>query len=516
MGWLASMVMGAWLALTPAPAPPPTPTVTLTGEDIPLSAAEIPNPMRGQYEWLGIPSVPSGWPTMDVYYRDQFQWAKQGERQPGVYDFSAIEQGLAEAKKRGGRLGFRVMSYCPGAGDNLTPSWVPRLANGVPDWNSEGYLQAWEKLNAALGKRFNQDPRLGFVDIAGFGSCGEWYNPPENGPDITLPNAKRIIRAVVNAFPDTFTIMNVNNLEERVAYAYSLSRKVGSRHDCFGLPDDLFSATFAAPSSFDRWKVAPSIVEWCGRDGGGDQQANGLAQTRAHHVSMLSSGNFPTSWAQMTPAQRVAFTTANKLAGYRYSISALTLPQHLQPGQTITVSSRWTNTGVAPTYDTWQPQLLLLRPDHSVALRAVLGVDLRLLFTGSTTHSDRVSVPQLAAGQYQVALQVVDPQGYFAPLRLATQGRTPAGAYPLGMVTVVAGALPAAGGAASASPSTTSSGEVAPPAEHSDTAASVTAPSGQTRLPVVTMVGVAAGLATLAVTVIAVTRPRPGRRRHAR
>ena len=49
-------------------------TVVLRSRAIPMSAPEIPNPMRGQYEWLGSSTVPAGFPTTDVYYRDQVAW----------------------------------------------------------------------------------------------------------------------------------------------------------------------------------------------------------------------------------------------------------------------------------------------------------------------------------------------------------------------------------------------------------------------------------------------------------
>src|SRR5688500_15741979 len=67
-------------------------TVVLRSRPIPMSAPEIPNPMRGQYEWLGSPTVPAGFPARDVYYRDQVVW-KRIEPSPGVYDFSSFDKG---------------------------------------------------------------------------------------------------------------------------------------------------------------------------------------------------------------------------------------------------------------------------------------------------------------------------------------------------------------------------------------------------------------------------------------
>ena len=66
-------------------------TLVLRAKPIPLSAPEIANPMRGQYEWLGAAAQPQAWPVRDVYYRDQVAW-KRIEPSPGVYDFSWFDK----------------------------------------------------------------------------------------------------------------------------------------------------------------------------------------------------------------------------------------------------------------------------------------------------------------------------------------------------------------------------------------------------------------------------------------
>src|SRR5687767_2534361 len=80
----------------------------------PLSGgADLPNPLRGQYRWLGAEPTPATVTSNDVYYRDQVYWGRI-EKADNAWDFSLIEAGLAEAGARGGKFGFRVMAYCPG------------------------------------------------------------------------------------------------------------------------------------------------------------------------------------------------------------------------------------------------------------------------------------------------------------------------------------------------------------------------------------------------------------------
>ena len=173
----------------------------LRSQAIPMSAPEIPNPMRGQYEWLGSPTVPSGFPATDVYYRDQVAW-KRIEPSPGVYDFSSFDQGIARARELGGRFGFRVMAWCPGCWLDATPDWLPRQpGTDIPAWDDEEFLVAWERLMAELGRRYAAEPALGWVDVGGYGAWGEWHNANQ-GSEISVANAVRLMQAVLVGVPE--------------------------------------------------------------------------------------------------------------------------------------------------------------------------------------------------------------------------------------------------------------------------------------------------------------------------
>ncbi len=235
-------------------------TVVLRSRAIPMSAPEIPNPMRGQYEWLGSPTVPSGFPTTDVYYRDQVAW-KRIEPTPGVYDFSSFDQGIARARELGGRFGFRVMAWCPGCWLDATPDWLPRQpGTDIPAWDDEVFLAAWERLMAELGKRYAAEPALGWVDVGGYGAWGEWHNNHE-GAEISVANAVRLMQAVLTAFPTKHVILNAME-PKYVDAGVALSPRMGLRVDCLG-EYNMFSAIPNSPILQERWRTAPVLSEWC-------------------------------------------------------------------------------------------------------------------------------------------------------------------------------------------------------------------------------------------------------------
>jgi hypothetical protein len=403
---------------------------------------------------------PDGWPFLDSYTR--FSW-RQLEPARGQYDFSAIERELADAAQRGGRFGFRIMTLDTAAGGALVPDYLVSAHAGfwakpegtrafVPDWNDERYLGGWEALLRALADRFDNDPRLGFLDIGGYGNYGEWWLPGRlyPGPDGQAPisdaNARRLVDATLTAFPpDNHLLVIGVDFPPALRYALDRSPRIGIRLDCLGGGEGMHGdrqALERVPAAEARWQTAPVVTEWCPEnDVGTAEFVVGDQQVQQYHVSLLSSGNFAQAYAAHTPAERDAFIHANTTAGYRFVLDSITLPERVGGDQDLLVETAWENIGVAPPYRPWQV-LIQLRDDRTGALvwQDRSGLDLRsVLPTGGSpiTQRDTFRLPgSLATGTYTVLLQVIDPGGYSAPLQLASAGRQADGSYLVGQMTV--------------------------------------------------------------------------------
>jgi beta-galactosidase GanA len=123
--------------------------------------------------------------------RDSYRRVTWRELEPtqGNYDFSRIDEGIATARANGGVFGFRVQAACTGcaAGGVAVPDYLKDLmpkgfwfrlnntTNYAPDWNDPDYLSRLDALLHALGERYGNDPRVGFVDISSYGDYGEWH-----------------------------------------------------------------------------------------------------------------------------------------------------------------------------------------------------------------------------------------------------------------------------------------------------------------------------------------------------
>ena len=399
---------------------------------IEAESAEVPNSFRGQYSFLGYGAQPTTWPITDVYYRDQVAWGRI-EPVAGEYRFEYFEKGLAAAAQRGGRFGFRVLAYCPNCWfDDATPSFVPtQPGTDVPEWNSEAFLSGWERLMAELGRRYDNDPRMGWVDVGGYGKWGEWHVTPGQ-PQISDANAARVVRAVVRAFPTTHVVINAMT-PALVLDALREHPRLGLRVDCLG-EFNMFSTLATSPEMQQRWQTAPVLSEWCGT--ATTSTVLGAKQVRDYHISQVSSDNLRVRYVDMTPAERTGMEDASRAAGFRYEVRRVTVPKSVARGQRLRMVSRWANTGSAPTYDDWDVVLLVLdRHGATVATRR-LRVDLGELLPGARTYRSSVSLPRLVRGRYRLAIAVRDPAHYLAPMNLAVHGRRADGSYRVGSLRV--------------------------------------------------------------------------------
>ncbi len=394
-------------------------------------AAEVPNSFRGQYAWLGQAAQPAGWPTTDVYYRDQVPWGRI-EPTAGSFDLRWFEAGLEAAQQSGGRFGFRVLAYCPGCWfDDATPSFVPlQPGTDIPDWNSEAFLSGWERLMGELGTRYDDDPRMGWVDVGGYGAWGEGH--VSSGQKISDANAARVVRAVITAFPSKHVVLNAMD-PRHVLAAMRANPQLGLRVDCLG-EVDMFSVLATSPEMQERWKTAPVLSEWCGTPT--TSTVLGARQVRDFHISQVSSGNLKPAYPDRSAQEQRGFRAAALAAGFRYEVRKVTVPKRIGRGDKLTVVSRWRNSGSAPTYDDWDVVLQVRDARGETVATRPLGVQLGRLLPGKRTYSSKLRLPRLPEGRYRLALSVVDPAGYLAPMNLAIQGRRADGSYPVGKVRV--------------------------------------------------------------------------------
>lgn len=482
-----AILLGALVALLVAwfmvvrEAPPAFDTTLKPG----TTGAPTSNPLTGQYLWFPQDhpeGVPNGLPARDSYAR--FSW-KDLEPAEAAYDFSLIDRELDAAKERGGRFSFRVMAACTNCSEDVLPpdlsraatSWTAQSPTGpvrVPDWNDPAFLERWMRLMTALGARYDNHPRLAYVDVGGYGNWGEGHNWPYSdrypGPQgqkqASIDSLRTIIRAATGSFQRTFVVLNppqIYESEQQVHHGKSWellgqslreSPRLGLRNDCLGgakvqaaTSDFLMAAQEISERKrvplldqpLQRWRVAPFVSEWCDNirpDGDGGSFVQGEQQVRQWHITQVSNGNFTGRIESYPREQRAAFLTAQSHAGFDLSVknAHLTRPR----GEPMRISAVWQNSGSAPPYDRWNVTYRLVESGSVVHSIGESSVDLRTMLGDDDTTTDEVAFPgtEGLSGTYQLEVLVSATYGDLPPMELASGSKTPAGAYTLGEVRI--------------------------------------------------------------------------------
>ena len=426
---------------------------------IPISDTEILNPGRGLAHWQAKSGIP--YPSIDHYQR--YRWSDL-ETTQGVYNFSLLtaEAEIAKTDPDGrGLYGLAIrcldsgIDHCyPAYIDGLMSSWYSaKYKCWVPDWNDPQFLERQDSLVANLGRTFNNDDRVGYVEIRSFGNWGEWHmsgfeTPPTPAIPITKATVQHMIDTYIKAFPNKQIIM-LNDEYGGLEYAMTktdLKYPIGWRRDSW--PSEIMdyvkkASTWAKVS--ERWKTAPVIIESI--ETKYFTFSSALPQVVDYHVSSIGGNLDASQWNLYTTGFKDTMLNCIKYSGYRYIIRSVSSPAVFVPGQTINLKSEWSNVGIAPIYRDWKVSYHITnQTTGALVLEIPSTIDLRKLlptYSFATTvdvpiiYDDSFVLPaNFSKGNYNLEIMVSDPTNYLSPLKLAIQGRKTTGAYGLGAILV--------------------------------------------------------------------------------
>jgi hypothetical protein len=391
-----------------------------------------------------------------AYFR--FYWDKL-EPQEGTYDFDLIDSLLEQARENKQDLALRFMPTSSADLSKGTPKWYMQKAKGyaytkqgrkgwAPDHNDRRFLARQEELVGAWGERYNGHPNIIRMDIGSVGFWGEWHlsHTEPQVPMISEENAARVIDMYLRHWSRTPLSMLIGYVP---GLRYAVSQGTGWRADSLGDYGHwsetwchMFNAypqKLAAADAHEAWKNGPVAFEPPGsmrdleryvpsRGGGYDRM---WSQALQWHGSAYNakSGSIPA--AQVSSIERFL-----KRCGYRLALRRLVAPRTLPAQQRrLPVTMEFENAGVAPPYR-----------DYVLALRLTGGRDPVILpcrtqtskwLPGRHQIAETLSLPEpLGAGEYALAIGLLEPTTRRPAVRLANKGADRNGWYPLGTVTV--------------------------------------------------------------------------------
>ena len=373
---------------------------------------------------------------------------------PHTFDWRPLDRQLRDIAARGHQAVFRFYLDYP-----TEPSGIPAYllkaglavhtytdydnASSVsPNYDDPRLRTAMVTFIKALGRRYDGDSRIGFVEVGLLGFWGEWHTYPHGDWTPSLTTDDLVLRTFVSAFHrikllvrlpvDPLTIFPVGYHDDSFAYS-TVANGNGNFMDMLG-SYNLLNAWRTEPIGGElRPELQQCIWQTPSCEG---PPADYDAAVDATHASwLLNQGVFDRT---LPPAEHALALAGDRRLGYELFVTEVLLSGG-RADAPITIAVRVRNTGRAPFYYAWPAELALARGGRVAAtwqtnwhIETILPgqPDVQLTSTPATPH--------VAAGRYDVVLRVANPMPGGPPLRFAnrTQDATLPGWLTLGTLTM--------------------------------------------------------------------------------
>jgi hypothetical protein len=394
---------------------------------------------------------------------------RQLEPEKGIYAFDELEKQyhFDEWNSRGVKFIIRLVLDYPRDTPHMDiPDWVydetdqrgtiydTKWGMGFsPDYFNQTLIRMHEKLIEQLAARYNDDPRIAFVQMGSLGHWGEWHTMNDEFTTIPFPQiavADQYVQPYIKYFTNKHLMM-------RRPYPLAEQNKMGLFNDAFGNKEatvDEFNDwvdhgyTFwltdePMPSMPNYWMEAPSGGEFSSKDSEeyyfeNDQIEETLSQIKLTHPSWIGPyiiQDFPTNGEISRNVDRFM-----KTIGYRFSILSEKHDKQVDPGDKLNIDMKWHNAGVAPFYYNWPLELALADADGNIAVKQITPEDIKTWLPGNQITQQSLSIPKdLADGIYTLCVAILDPDSGQPGLLLAMGDKRSDGRYHLGTVKVGSG-----------------------------------------------------------------------------
>ena len=370
------------------------------------------------------------------------------------FDWKALEAMLDDMASRGHQAVFRVFLEYPGR-KGVVPSFLvkdglkvhewlytetqplPPARIETPDYEDENLRKSLKNFIAALGKKYDGDPRIGFITAGLLGTWGEWHTYPREELFASKTVQTEVMDSYESAFKITPVLLRYPTGEEDESKAPNAKRHFGYHDDSFAWAtletgkksDDWFfvpTLKEAGPEAANKWKTQPIGGEirpeaW-GKvfdENPGDKQIQNFRECleQTHASWLMDSGMFETK----QPGDRIKRAEQQvRRMGYEFHVPGATLGE--PKGRKLSVSLEVENRGVAPFYYDWKPEYGLIIKGREMKTFAGTGKLIGLLpGDAPRVWKNSLDLSGIEAGTYRLAIRVKNPLKNGGPLRFANQ-----------------------------------------------------------------------------------------------
>jgi hypothetical protein len=266
------------------------PVIAAERVELKHAAAPVDNPLKGLVPYAA--DRPGAFPHTMEFETFPLAAVVTG---PDEYDWKAVEKVLDAAAGRGHATVLRFYLECPGKRDvipafllkgglkvhkylNTNTQPLPPAEVETPDYEDKALRKALVSFIAAFGKKYDGDPRVGFVTAGLLGTWGEWHTYPKIELFASKPVQVEVMDAFEAAFKTTPVLLRYPAGDHTFQKAKNADRKFGYHDDMFAWAtlvterkeDDWFflaAMKAAGPEAEAKWKTHPiggeiSVLAW--------------------------------------------------------------------------------------------------------------------------------------------------------------------------------------------------------------------------------------------------------------
>ncbi|MBS4198200.1 DUF4832 domain-containing protein [Bacillus sp. FJAT-49732] len=443
------------------------------------------NPYMGWVGWA-ISNKPSGQPHSLVYAN--ITW-RDLEPEKGTFNWEAIEKRFQFNKweKEGVKINLRFVLDDPGNDPDMDiPNWLyqelimvegkdgagkwyntPSSVVGsgfAPNYNSTMLIAEHERVIKALANRYNNDPRIAFVQIGSLGHWGEFHNWPEevSGKFPNISVSDQYVRHYIDSFTNKMIGM-------RKPYPIAAENNLGLFNDVFGskgatetwidwtingwneigpyVDNGQTPAEAQAASRMpDFWKKAFSGGEFHSGNAllslSNDTIMETLKQARESHSSWMGPASpvLYITGKDVTESEQANINLLHNTMGYRYVLESIDFSKKSKVGDKLNLSMTWNNKGVAPFYFKWPLAFALADNKGNLieeSIQTIDSTDIREWLPGR--FQEDVNFPitnKLKPGRYTLLVAILDDETKLPGIKLAIEGERKDGWTELEALTV--------------------------------------------------------------------------------
>lgn len=404
------------------------------------------NPLKG---FVTYPGTTSGFPHSLIWNYLSMRSLMTGATN---FDWAPLESELDSAASQGRQFIPRFYLDFPGtpigipqflidAGlqvytwTNFNNDGFPPAVCHTPDYESPLLRAALTNFIAALGARYDKDPRLAYVPMGLLGLWGEWHNYPRNELFASKTVQTEVMNSYSAAFKYTRILARYPAGSSDYTYAANASRNLGYHDDSFawatmntGRPEDswFFQARLQTAGVVDKWRghpiggeVRPEVWNclWDDPTCAPAGQEFTRCVTNTHATWLANHGAFQNA-LQGEQLQRAL--AGARLLGYEFHVPWAGAGEAFS-GASLHVSWAITNSGIAPFYYDWPLELGAITTNKTLAASWPTSLKLAFIQPGAVGRVMEYQIANLnlSPGSYVLALRVVHPLTNGKPLRFA-------------------------------------------------------------------------------------------------